>query len=373
MRPKSLALLLLALGCGLVASIGITQVLSNRNAESNAPAADTQPVYVAVNDIALGDLLSAQMLKLEHWPKGKVPAGAIARLEDAEGRRARTKLFAGEPIQDHRLLGKGASEQGATALIPKGYRVVPVKVDLVSGGSSMILPGDRVDVMVHLVKDLGRDIQETVTRTILQDIKVFAVDSVVDLEKEKEPGKTITAKTISLLVTPEQAAKVMLASQLGTVNLVMRSPEDDQQGVAVQARPAELFAPGAKSDRGKENLLDPSDASLTDKANGLLGFLNSMKGKKTTLPAVAEAAPRPTWSMRLLRPGSVDEVDFEADPAGAGGEALGGGWKITSVPGGSGGNPPAAEEPKAAAPAKAAPAGDKAARPTAPADKAKKN
>ena len=50
---------------------------------------------------------------------------------------------------------KGASEQGATALIPKGYRVVPVKVDLVSGGSSLILPGDRVDVMVHLVKDLG--------------------------------------------------------------------------------------------------------------------------------------------------------------------------------------------------------------------------
>ena len=215
MRPKSLALLLLALGCGLVASIGITQVLSSRGGDSNAATADTQPVYVAVNDIALGDLLNASMVKLEQWPKGKIPAGAISRLEDAEGRRARTKLFAGEPIQDHRLLGKGASEQGATALIPKGYRVVPVKVDSVTGGSSLILPGDRVDVMVHLVKDMNRDIQETVTRTILQDIKVFAVDSIVDLEKEKEPGKTISAKTISLLVTPEQAAKVMLASQLG--------------------------------------------------------------------------------------------------------------------------------------------------------------
>ena len=53
------------------------------------------------------------------------------------------------------------------------------------------------------------------TRTILQDIKVFAVDNVVDLEKEKEPGKSIAAKTICLLVTPEQAAKVMLASSTG--------------------------------------------------------------------------------------------------------------------------------------------------------------
>jgi pilus assembly protein CpaB len=378
MRPKSLALLLLALGCGLVASIGITQMLSSRNADSSAATGDTQPVYVAVNDVALGDLLTAQMLKLEQWPKGKVPAGAIARLEDAEGRRARTKLFAGEPILDHRLLGKGTSEQGATALIPKGYRVVPVKVDLVSGGSSLILPGDRVDVLVHLVKDMSRDIQETVTRTILQDIKVFAVDSVVDLEKEKEPGKTIAAKTISLLVTPEQAVKVMLASQLGTVNLVMRSPEDDQQGVAVQARPAELFGPTARSERGKENLLDDSDSNLTDKANGLLGFLNSMKGKKTppatVAPAAAEAS-RETWSMRLLKAGTVDQVDFEAEPATAGSQALGGGWKITSsMPSGAGGNPPApaAEEPKAAAapsaapPAKAGPATDKPARPTSP-------
>ena len=85
--------------------------------------------------------------------------------------------------------------------------MVPVKVDLVSGGSSLILPGDRVDVMVHLVRDPGRDIQETVTRTILQDIKVFAVDDVVDLEKEKDGSKSIPAKTIALLVTPEQAAR----------------------------------------------------------------------------------------------------------------------------------------------------------------------
>jgi pilus assembly protein CpaB len=378
MRPKSLALLLLALGCGLVASIGITQVLSNRHAESDAPAGDTQPVYVAVSDIALGDLLTAQVLKLEQWPKGKIPLGAVSRLEDAEGRRARTKLYAGEPILEHRLLGRGASEQGATALIPKGYRVVPVKVDLVSGGSSLILPGDRVDVMVHLVKDPGRDIQETVTRTILQDIKVFAVDNIVDLEKEKDPAKSISAKTICLLVTPEQAAKVMLATQLGAVNLVMRSPEDDQQGVNVQARPSELFGPGIKSERGKETLLAPSDAGMGEKAKGLVDFLNSMKGKKAPPVAAApaaESAPPQTWSIRLLKPGSVEQVDFEADPTMAGSDALLGGWKTTSVPSGAGVSRPAPEEPNVASPApgKSGPTADKPPQPSLLRNKLKKD
>jgi pilus assembly protein CpaB len=380
MRPKSLALLLLALGCGLVASLGFMEVISRRNAESTTAAGDTQSVYVALTDIGLGDLLTAQVLKLEQWPKDKVPTGAISRIEDVEGRRARTKLYTGEPILEHRLLGKGASEQGATALIPKGYRVVPVKVDLVSGGSSLILPGDRVDVMVHLVKDPGRDIQETVTRTILQDIKVFAVDNVVDLEKEKDPSKSISAKTICLLVTPEQAGKVMLATQLGTINLVMRSPEDDQQGANVQVRPSELFGGGAKSERGKETLLAPSESNVNDKANGLLDFLNSMKAKKTptavaTTPT-AQAVPPQTWTMRVLKAGSVDPVEFEADSAVAGSDPAVGGWKVTSLPGGSGGNQPAPEGPNAAAPpvpGLVGPSPAKASSPILPPKKVKKD
>ena len=154
------------------------------------------------------------------------------------------------------------------------------------------MPGDRVDVMVHLVRDPAREIQETVTRTILQDIKVFAVDDVVDLEKEKDSSRKIAAKTISLLVTPEQAAKVMLATQLGTINLVMRSPEDDQQIANAQARPGELFAGPAKADRDKETLL-PADPNLSEKTKGFLDFLNSSKGKASPGAATSADAVQP--------------------------------------------------------------------------------
>lgn len=337
MRPKSLALLLLALGCGLVASIGITEVLAKRG-EPTGPTGETQSLFVAMTDIGLGDLITPQVLKLEQWPKDKVPQGIISRIEDIEGRRARTKLYAGEPILENRLLGKGASDQGATALIPKGYRVVPVKVDLVSGGSSLILPGDRVDVMVHLIRDPGRDIPETVTRTILQDIKVFAVNDVVDLEHDKDPsGRSIAAKTISLLVTPKQAAKLMLATHMGTVNLVMRSPEDDEQITDAQARPGELFGGHSKSDRDNESLLS-EDSGLNEETQGFLDFLNTTKDKPSTNAATAQQSqPQGMWTMRLLKPGDVEDVEFETDTTNSAETSPTGFWKMMTMAAGSGG------------------------------------
>jgi pilus assembly protein CpaB len=330
MRPKSLAVLLLALGCGLVASIGIMQLMAAKNTGTSAVAGDTQAVFVAMADVGMGDLLSSQMLRLEQWPKDKIPPGAISRIEDIEGRRARTRLYAGEPILENKLLGKGASQQGATALIPKGYRVVPVKVDLVSGGGSLILPGDRVDVMVHLVRDTNREVPETVTRTILQDIKVFAVNDVLDMEKEKDGGKSIAAKTISMLVTPEQAAKVMLASQMGTIQLVMRSPEDDQATANVQATPSQLFGDSGKSNREKE---EPPE-------------LPAPKPVETT-PAVAVVAPpRDTWTMRILKPGTVDEVSFEAAETKIGSGPSLVQWKATTTTNLSAAAPPVKDDPK---------------------------
>ncbi len=111
MRAKSMALLMLALGCGLVASIGITQVMAKRNAEP-ASTAETQPIFIAASDIPLGDRLSAEVLKLEAWPKDKVPLGAVSKIEDIDGCRTRAKLYAGEPILEKKLFGKGTSLQG---------------------------------------------------------------------------------------------------------------------------------------------------------------------------------------------------------------------------------------------------------------------
>ena len=147
--------------------------MAKRDTGQAGPVGETVPVFVATKDINFADTLTADMLKQEPWPKDKIPQGALSKIEEIEGRRARQKLFAGEPILENKLLGKGASAQGASAVIPLGYRVVAVKVDNVSG-SGLILPGDRVDVLVYLVGNSQRDVVETSTRTVLQDVKVFA-------------------------------------------------------------------------------------------------------------------------------------------------------------------------------------------------------
>ncbi|HVX59891.1 MAG TPA: Flp pilus assembly protein CpaB, partial [Pirellulales bacterium] len=150
MRPKSLVLLILALGCGLVASIGINQVMANRHAGPAPGAVETTPIFVALGEIGIGDPLTAEMLKLEEWPKEKVPVGAVSNLQDLEGRRCKQRFYPGEPILEAKLLAPGEKGQSPTDLIPKGYRVVSIRVDAVSSSSGMILPGDRVDLLVHV-------------------------------------------------------------------------------------------------------------------------------------------------------------------------------------------------------------------------------
>lgn len=345
MRAKSMAMLMLALGCGLVASIGITQVMAKRNAEP-AATGDTVPIFIAVKDVPLGDRLSAEVLKLEAWPKDKVPPGAISKIEDIDGCKTRTKLYAGEPILEKKLYSKGTSLQGDSALIPPGFRVVAVKVDNVSGGPGLIMPGDRVDVLVHLVRNASQDVQETTTRTILQNIKVFAVNDVVDVEQQKDSKdkEKLTAKTISLLVTPPQAATLVLATEMGKVRLVMRSPDEVATPVEGISKPADLLGGPKAGDRDNEKLYKPDPvlvAPATKKVekSSLTSFFESMKTQlqtkaKTTLPRISN----PTWTVRILHPKGVNEIILEAD-GGPMAEKMPNSWHTlnTSMPGASSG------------------------------------
>ncbi len=332
MRGKSLALLVVALGCGLVASIGITQVMSKRKAQDDLSSGETEAIFVALEDIALGEPLSAPMLRLEPWPKGKIPNEALTKIEDIEGRRARTKLYAGEPILDNKLFSKGDRLGGVSPMIPKGYRVVSVKVDLVSSSGSLIRPADRVDVLVHLRRNPGVGILATSTRTILQDVKVFAVNDVVELDTEKG-GKSIAAKTISLLVVLEDAEKVILASQLGRIQLVMRSPDDDAYIVTNGTSAAELF--GQSKPVGREDE-DPMQKAAAGKDKDFLKFLTKASAQtegqnpEANRPA-AGSGPVPNRHRMRIIASEVKLVVLEpaGDPSASAKE--GGIWRVSDL------------------------------------------
>jgi len=313
MRPKSILLLALALGCGLVAAIGLNQVMAKKNVEPVVTTGDTEPVFVAIEDVPAGEVVTPQMIKLEQWPKDKIPEGTLSSVEDIEGRRSRAKIYAGDIIRDNKLFQHGESGQVVTEMIPKGYRVVAVKVDSVSAGGALIRPTDRVDVLVHLQQNPSRGIPATTTRTILQDIKVFAVNDVFKVDPE-DGERSIAAKTISLLVTPEQAEKVTLASNLGMIRLVLRSHADAGQSTLDGADASELLGGADGADRDKE---ETEEEPKPKEKSGFAQWLEMLKKNQEKPAHVVVADPGPqepsTWKFRLLEGGEVSEVTLELE------------------------------------------------------------
>src|SRR6185369_14690936 len=180
--------------------------------KDQTPAGATQEIVVVLKDIKFGDTMNAQNVKLETWPKEKIPPGAITKLDDVLNRRPRITLYAGEPILEAKLIG---SDAGAAPEVPKGFRPVAVRVDEVSNSSGLILPGDTVDVLVFLTKNPGVGIYETTVRTILKKIKVFAVDQ--QFRREGNQEDTNKARTVQLIVKPADAELLTLAAETGKI------------------------------------------------------------------------------------------------------------------------------------------------------------
>ena len=303
MRPKSIVLLLLALGCGLVASIGITQVI-RRPAGEVALREGMTPILVAMADIPMGEPINSSKVKLEPWPQVNVPQGALTKLSEIEGRRSRTEIVAGEAILDRKLLPKGATTSTATEFIPKGYRVVAVEVDQ-SDGAGLIMPGDRVDVLLHVRRNENAGIAEDQTQTILQGVKVFAVNDTFKLGGKDKNNVTISAKTISLLVTPQQAEKIDLGSALGKIRLVMRGMEDEQIVVDGSISVSDLLGTTEAANRKKE------EKSESSQKKGLLGLIGGMAVAQPPAQTFPQAEQARTWSVRILQGSEVEDVNLE--------------------------------------------------------------
>src|SRR5205085_676264 len=167
MRPKSLILLSLALGCGLVASVGINQVMSKGSSVAQAPSEKVK-VLVAKKEINLNDLITPDVLTTMELPKDVVPKGALTSMKEVEDRRAATKIIVDDILLDAKLLAKGEKGRGSDH-IPPGMRSVAIKVDASSTSGFLVQPGDHVDLMVYLNKDGSQGLQNTMLKTFLQN------------------------------------------------------------------------------------------------------------------------------------------------------------------------------------------------------------
>lgn len=292
MRNRSLILLGVAVTCGLIASVGVTRTLSQRATGAAPGTVEFTSIVVAAQDIPMGDLITADMVRTEPWPKQKVPSGAHRDLQNVVGRRPKTRIYAGTPILENQLLGRGEGAVDPTEHIPPGYRVVSVQVDEVIGAGRLIRPGDRVDLLVFIQRNLQRGIPETVTRTVLQDVKVFAVGDQFDLQ-ETENRRSIAARSVSLLVTPRQAEILMLASELGTIRLSLRSHADDSVLELPGSNPRDLGAVVSDYAQLQKTILPPLTNPLPSAAG-------------TPEPGNGEGLPDgERWNVRIIEGNQV--------------------------------------------------------------------
>jgi pilus assembly protein CpaB len=196
----------------------------------------TTRVLAAATDIKLGSVLRDNDLTTIEIA-GTLPKGAIIRRQDAIGRGVISNLYLGEPILDSRLAAPG-SGGGLAATIPQGMRASAVKVNDVVGVAGFVTPGMRVDVLISGNPPGANGNQGPVVKTILQNIEVLSAGT--DIQRDAE-GKPQQVQVVNLLVTPQQAEVLSLASNETHIQLVLRNPLDTQLGTPPGTGMAQLF------------------------------------------------------------------------------------------------------------------------------------
>jgi pilus assembly protein CpaB len=197
-------------------------------------------VIVAVNDVKLGSVLKDADLSTTDI-SGPLPKGAILKRQDAVGRGVISDLYQGEPIVESRLAAVG-SGGGLAATIRQGMRACAVKVDEVVGVAGFVTPGMRVDVLISgTPPGPANTAQGTKVKTLLQNIVVLSAGT--DIQKDAE-GKPQQVQVVNLLVTPDQAELLSLASNQAKIQLVLRNPLDMQMAHPPGTAMAALFSDG---------------------------------------------------------------------------------------------------------------------------------
>ncbi len=238
MNRRVLTILLFAFIIASACAFVVYRLMS-KNVAASKPAATTA-VVAAAGDIKLGTVLTSWNLKTIQIA-GTLPKGAILKPENAVGRGVISDLYEGEPIIENRLAAPGTGG-GLASIIPNGMRACAVRVDEVVGVAGFVTPGMRVDVLISGTPPMlaGQTaLPITVSRTILQNIQVLSAGT--DYQKDAE-GKAKQVQVVNLLVTPEQAQILSLASSQAKIQLVLRNPLDTKIDKIAGTATSNLFA-----------------------------------------------------------------------------------------------------------------------------------
>ena len=237
MKQRLVFVILFALVVSGAASMVLYRLITSQ-LEANK-AANVTKVLVASRNLGTGELIKDVDVKVADG-NGPVPPGALLKPEDAVSRGVVEAIYQGEVIVESRMAARGAGA-GLAAMIPQGMRAVAVRVNDVVGVSGYAAAGSHVDVLIAGNPPGSGANTGTVTKTLLQNIEILSAGQ--NIQKDAE-GKPVSVPVINLLVTPEQAEILSLASNEARIQLVLRNPTDKEESKTKGTAMAYLFSGG---------------------------------------------------------------------------------------------------------------------------------
>ncbi len=223
MKPRVLIVGVLALVCGLSAMV----LVKNLN-KPGGPAIERAEVVYAAADVKPGETLTEPMLELRKVRVEEIEEDAIRKIADAVDRAALGQIDKGDRLRQKKLAERGAG-RGMAALIKTGMRAFTIQTPSFSGSlAGFLLPGNKVDVLLTAASNAGAD-DETggaMTTTLLQNVEILAIHTAVNAPT----GNRINpddARSITLMVTPDEAEKLDLGQNKGTLHVSLRNAKDE--------------------------------------------------------------------------------------------------------------------------------------------------
>ena len=176
--------------------------------------------YVApARPLQAGEILKPESLELVSWPANNPIEGAFVKIDDLVGRAVLYPMDKSQPITE-KLLAAPGSGVGLSGKIPLGMRAIALRSDEVMGVAGFLFPGSHLDVLVTYRSENS---PEPLTLTVLQDAEVLAAGQNIHPDPE---GKPVTATVVTLLLTPDDAQRAVLASTQGAIHFILRGGSD---------------------------------------------------------------------------------------------------------------------------------------------------
>jgi pilus assembly protein CpaB len=221
MRTSTVIILAVAISMGGSAAYLTRSWLKDQTSVAVQPAGT---IVVAAESLAYGTAMTPDNVGEIPWFSNTLPEGAFAVKDDLlnGGRRVvLSPLKRGEPVLRSKITGPG-QRASLASLLDDGKRAVTVSVDDVRGVAGFVLPGDFVDIVI--IADDGSPKRQSYSDILLEHVKVLAIDQVAS----EGEGQPTVAKAVTVEVTKEQAQKILLATSIGKLSLILARPVESK-------------------------------------------------------------------------------------------------------------------------------------------------